>query len=163
MKNMLIGVSALLIAGAAQTATSQTTAPPAATPKAAPAATAAPKAAPAPPAAKELKPNCDKTCVVTVMVPAGCGSGIAVAPDPIVVAKGKSVDIQWKIIGDWKFDENGIYVHQGEEAFDRGKGGGSATFVIKHVNKKRATYKYDVNLVGKDGAKCSRDPTVVND
>lgn len=116
------------------------------------------------PATGDLKSNCDKSCVVTVTVPAGCGSGIDVSPDPVVVGKGATAQIEWKIVGDWAFAENGIFVHQAGEAFQRGKSvkAGGPSFALKNVNRKPATYKYDVNLVGKDGAKCSRDPTVVN-
>jgi len=114
------------------------------------------------PALAELKP-CEGKCVVTVTVPAGCGSGIAVAPDPIVVPKEKTAEIQWSIATKgWTFEDDGIVIHQSTEtAFGKGPAGAKATFTVKNTNRKTATYKYDINLKG-PGGRCSRDPTIVN-
>jgi hypothetical protein len=121
------------------------------------------------------KPNCTKKeCTVTIIVPAGCGSGIKVSPEPIVVGEKDTVDINWVIATKgWTFDNHGIQVHWGEAAFKVKSGRpGDRTFVMGHKNEKRAVYKYDINLVrtleekddkGKPKVeKCKLDPTVVN-
>jgi len=112
---------------------------------------------------RALPHNCTPSCVVTVIVPAGCGSGIRVAPDPIVVKKGQASTIRWNVTGRWQFDRDGIYVHQAGKAFvghERASDG--RTFTIQVNHGEAATWKYDVNLIGPDGAKCQLDPTVVN-
>jgi len=111
-----------------------------------------------------LRENCPGECTVVVTVPAGCGSGIRVAPDPIVVLKGRPTRITWKVHEPWEFNRtNGIYVHLGTPAFTglsrSGTDARSFTAVINHPN--RATFKYDINLEGPGGA-CRLDPTVVN-
>ena len=110
-----------------------------------------------------LTSNCTPGCVATVIVPAGCGSGIRVAPDPLVIEKGKKSTIKWNVTGQWKFDKlNGIFVHgagstfTGRELLDEGR---SFTVVINHPDP--AVFKYDINLVGPGGA-CRLDPTIVN-
>jgi hypothetical protein len=108
-----------------------------------------------------LMANCTPSCVVTVIVPFGCGSGIRVAPDPIVVKKGVDSKITWNVTGQWEFDPaNGIFIHNAGTAFTKHeRGANSFTVVINHPNP--AVFKYDVNLVGKSGT-CRLDPTVVN-
>jgi len=110
-----------------------------------------------------LKANCTPGCVATVIVPAGCGSGIRVAPDPIVVEKGKESTIKWNVTGQWEFDKaNGIFVHMGGSAFTGHKksvDGRSFTVVINHPSP--ATFKYDINLIGPGGT-CRIDPIIVN-
>jgi hypothetical protein len=108
-----------------------------------------------------LAPNCTPSCVVTVIVPFGCGSGIRVAPDPIVVKKGVDSKITWNVTGQWEFDKaNGIFIHNAGSAFSKHeKAANSFTVVVNHPNP--AVFKYDVNLVGKTGA-CRLDPTIVN-
>lgn len=119
-------------------------------------------------AAAPLAPNCKDQCTVKIFVPAGCGSGIKVAPDPIVVAPGATVTITWRIEGTkWEFDEkDGIYIHYAGETFAKdNKASGKGSFKFKNTNKKSQAYKYDVNLVdAKDPEKkkCTLDPTVVN-
>ena len=114
--------------------------------------------------AQTLKPNCESSCTVVITMSAGCGSGIKVAPDPIVVPPGATPTITWEIKADaWAFDDNGIFIHQAtSESFEKGPGGGK-TFKFKNFNNKNKprAYKYDINLKGPDG-KCKLDPTVVN-
>ena len=103
-------------------------------------------------------------CDVVITMSAGCGSGIKVAPDPIVVAKGATVDINWVISPElpWKFDDaNGIVIFQPDDAFKTVTKGGK-NFKINHKNKKPGAFKYDVNLVGPDGKPCKLDPTIVD-
>lgn len=110
-----------------------------------------------------LKANCTPGCTATVIVPFGCGSGIRVAPEPIVVEKGKQSTIKWNVTGQWEFDKaNGIFVHMGGSAFtghQKSADGRSFTVVINHPNP--AVFKYDINLIGPGGA-CRLDPTIVN-
>ena len=115
----------------------------------------------------DLPPNCgvdSGTCAVTVIVPGACGSGIYAFPDPIVVAAGKSVDIEWQVKGDWDFDGNdAIKIYQASGTTFTAKQNGGKTFKLKHTNSKPATYKYDINLIGsKTKEKCRIDPTIVN-
>ena len=108
-----------------------------------------------------LVANCTPSCVVTVIVPFGCGSGIRVAPDPIVVKKGVDSKITWNVTGQWEFDKtNGIFIHNAGAAFTKHeKAAQSFKVVVNHPTP--AVFKYDVNLVGKSGT-CRLDPTVVN-
>ena len=110
-----------------------------------------------------LTSNCTPSCTATIIVPFGCGSGIRVAPEPIVIRKGEKSTIKWNVTGQWKFDKaNGIFVHGSPPTFtghtladeDR-----SFTIVINHPDP--AVFKYDINLIGKTGA-CRLDPTIVN-
>jgi len=110
-----------------------------------------------------LRSNCTPDCVATVIVPFGCGSGIRVAPDPLVIEKGKESTIKWNVTGKWEFDKaNGIHVHGAGSTFtvrgihDKGR---SFTVVINHPDP--AVFKYDINLIGPGGA-CRLDPTIVN-
>ena len=111
-----------------------------------------------------LTANCTPNCTATIIVPFGCGSGIRVAPEPIVIRKGENSTIKWNVTGQWKFDKtNGIFVHGQPPTFtghaltddDR-----SFTVVINHPNP--AVFKYDINLVSKGGVACRLDPTIVN-
>jgi hypothetical protein len=112
-----------------------------------------------------LSLNCSGECTVLVTVPAGCGSGIRVAPDPIVVPKNRATRITWKVHAPWKFDRtSGVHVHMGSApsftGFERlGTDGDSFKVVINHGT--RATFKYDINLEG-PGGPCRLDPTIVN-
>ena len=111
-----------------------------------------------------LTVNCPGECTVWVTVPAGCGSGIRVSPDPIVTPKARPSRITWKVREPWEFDRSsGIFVHMGTPAFTglerSGADGRTFTAVINHPHQ--ATFKYDINLVGPGGA-CRLDPTVVN-
>jgi hypothetical protein len=108
-------------------------------------------------------PNCNERCEVVITMSAGCGSGIKVAPDPIVVAAGKSPEITWTIQNDaWAFDGSGIVVHQAGDAFDKGQLEGGRKLKIKHKNRRPATYKYDVMLKG-PGGQCKLDPVIINE
>jgi hypothetical protein len=115
-----------------------------------------------PPAPAEPRPNCNESCKVLITVSAGCGSGIKVAPDPIVVASGKEADITWEIVADgWTFDGPGIDIYQPGKAFSKGMASGSKKLTIKNYNRKAAVYKYDVVLKDKDGT-CRLDPIIIN-
>jgi hypothetical protein len=113
----------------------------------------------------EQEPNCKKECTVTIIVPAGCGSGIRVAPDPVTVGKLSKVEITWTIATPgWKFDANGIKFQLSELAKDAigdPKPDGK-NYKVTNDNKKAGIYKYDVNLEGPDNQPCKLDPTVVN-
>ena len=116
--------------------------------------------------AQTLTPNCAKSCVVVITMSAGCGSGIKVAPDPVVVPPGGDVDIEWRIdTAGWAFDSpNGIFIHQGGDAFGQGPTS-SRSNRFKHKNKGPRAFKYDVNLVDSskpDQPKCKLDPTIVD-
>jgi hypothetical protein len=119
------------------------------------------------PASAQLAVNCTKTsCEVTVIVPAGCGSGIHVAPDPIVVEKG-TVDITWIIRSSkgWVFEDNGIYVYNGAPVYTAKSKGGGDKFTVGSKTEQKGTYKYDITLTTKlgDATKaCKLDPTIVN-
>ena len=102
-------------------------------------------------------------CKVVVVVPNGCGSGIHVTPDPIVLEGKQTVTIEWTVGGGWGFDEKyGIFIRGAKvgDAFKPGKGAGNK-FTVTHINAGMAVFKYDVNLV-KGNEKCSLDPTIVN-
>ena len=117
-------------------------------------------------AADTLTPNCAKGCTVVVTMSAGCGSGIKVAPDPVVVPAGATVDISWEIVGEgWAFEGPGIFIHQAGSAFE-GAPGSSKKRGFKNKNTQPRAYKYDVILKdvrpGSGGGVCKLDPTVVN-
>lgn len=112
--------------------------------------------------AAQAQPNCVDRCEVVITMSAGCGSGIKVAPDPIIVPAGKAPDITWTVQNDaWAFDAGGIVIHNGGDAFDKAEGGGRK-LKIKNKNRKAATYKYDVILKG-PGGQCKLDPVIINE
>ena len=126
-------------------------------------------AQPTDPKADPPRGNCHDSCTVTVIVPAGCGSGIRVAPDPITVTRGNDTTITWNIVPasptGWKFDPTkGIFI-QGLDSYAKGRfAPGSVEphkFVIRHENKGAAAFKYDINLV-KGAERCSLDPVIVD-
>jgi hypothetical protein len=111
-----------------------------------------------------LNPNCTPgKCIVLITMSAGCGSGIKVAPDPIVVGPRQEVAITWQIKSPgWTFDDaKGILIQNPGKAFEKGAAGGGTEVTIKHKNEKPDVFKYDITLSG-DGGKCTLDPTVVN-
>ena len=113
----------------------------------------------------QTKP-CTTTCTVIITMSAGCGSGIKVAPDPIVVAKDATPTISWVIqADDWQFaPENGIVIQQATaDSFEKNKAGGGKNVKIKHFNNKKnpRAYKYDINLAGPGGI-CTLDPTILD-
>jgi hypothetical protein len=111
-------------------------------------------------AAKYPAPNCKEKCEVTVMVAGNsCGAGIAVAPEPIVTDSTAPVTINWKVIGDWEFDVNGINTAEGFTATKTKEG-----YTVTVSAKTKGVVPYEVNLVrkGKPSEKCSRDPTIIN-
>ena len=117
--------------------------------------------------------NCHNSCVVTVSLAAGCGSGIRVSLDPITVTSGNTTTITWNIVPasptGWRFAENGIAL-MGLDSFARGKfkpesTGSPHSVRMTHANTGPAAYKYDVNLVKGSGStleRCSLDPTIVD-
>ena len=108
-------------------------------------------------------PPCSGACTVVITMSAGCGSGIKVAPDPVVVPAGATAEITWMISAPgWAFDTNGITIQQPGKAFDKGSAGGGTKVTLKNKNEKAQAYKYDVNLVDGDKRKCKLDPTVIN-
>jgi hypothetical protein len=105
------------------------------------------------------------TCDVTVIVPAGCGSGIHVAPDPLLVANGAKITWTIRSSTAWKFENDGIKIHNGAAAFkSEGKGGGT-TFTATRVTGTPGIYKYDITLtteLGNPAKACKHDPTIIN-
>ena len=120
-------------------------------------------------AAQYATPNCTKgSCEATVIIPAGCGSGIKVAPDPITVDK-DDIDMTWVIRSKgWLFENNGIEVQGPKGPAFKGSGGGSPKYTVPNKNAKGAqngTYKYDINIyrmVGDKKETCKLDPIIVN-
>ena len=113
------------------------------------------------PAVAQLQPNCNERCEVVITMSAGCGSGIKVAPDPVVVGAGKSPEITWTVRAQaWQFEAEGIFFHQGEGAFKQASKEGKK-IKFRNTNSKPGTYKYDVILKGPEGV-CKLDPTVIN-
>lgn len=119
--------------------------------------------------------NCHNSCTVTVIVPAGCGSGIRVAPDPITVTRGNTTTITWNIVPasptGWKFDPVKGIVIQGIQDYTYAKGrfvkGPPArvsdhSFRVEHTNTGAAAFKYDINLIGPDSRPCLLDPTILD-
>jgi hypothetical protein len=144
-------------------------------PKAAPPAKPAASPAKPPTGSAAHAPNCNDKCVVTVIVPASCGSGIKVAPDPIVVGRDKTPSIYWNIVPadpkGWKFDPKkgieiqGIGEPSADGRFPKGPPVRDRTdhmFKVDHANKGAAAFKYDVNLIGPDGQPCQLDPTILD-
>jgi hypothetical protein len=117
--------------------------------------------------------NCHNSCVVTVSLAAGCGSGIRVSLDPITVTRGNTTTITWNIVPasptGWRFDANGIALI-GLDSYARGKfkpesTGNPHSVRMTHENTGPAAFKYDVNLVKGSGStleRCSLDPTIVD-
>ena len=121
--------------------------------------------------APPLTRNCQKTstaaCDVTIIIPAGCGGGVHVAPDPLVLGKDdKSVTWTIRSSGDWKFADGGITVWDAGKALQpNAKGGGKDSFALARagVAEKPVVYKYDISLVNaKTQEKCKHDPTIVD-
>ena len=114
--------------------------------------------------ATALEPNCASGCTVVITMSAGCGSGIKVAPDPVVVPPGATPTITWEIRAEaWAFDDEGIRIHQAGNAFEKAQGGGAKTLKLRNFNNKNKpqAYKYDVILKG-PGGRCVLDPTIVD-
>jgi len=117
-------------------------------------------------AQNQLTPNCNKTteedpCKIVITMSAGCGSGIKVTPDPIVVPRRTPVFIEWEIQTEaWAFEGPGIFIHQGERVMER-KTAGPKKLKVKNHNQGTATFKYDIILTGPGGV-CKLDPTIIN-
>jgi hypothetical protein len=111
-----------------------------------------------------LTPNCEKACTVIITMSAACGSGIKVAPDPVVVPPNAAPEITWSIQSDgWAFDGgNGIVIFPPGDAFEKGAGS-SKSVKFRHKNKEPRVFKYDVNMVDtRDNSKCKLDPNIVD-
>ena len=109
------------------------------------------------------QPNCNERCEVAITMAAGCGSGIKVAPDPIVVGKGASPEITWTVQNEaWVFDAGGIVIHQPGDAFDKSRPEGPRKLKIKHKNTRPGVFKYDVIIKG-PGGQCKLDPVIINE
>src|SRR5688572_5757125 len=119
------------------------------------------------PAANCKKPvDPEQACDVTVIVPAGCGSGIHVAPDPLIVEKGVK-KITWTIrsSGNWLFESGGIRIYDGSKAYRTDEKGGKTTFTMNRISDEPGMFKYDITLTTKPGdpnRACKHDPTVIN-
>ena len=119
------------------------------------------------------QPHCNGgICELTIIVPAGCGSGIQVAPNPVRIGGGSEVTtMKWVIRSKgWTFDTNGIEFDPASVHFKTESKAPAVdnlpTFTVtnKHTRAAPATglFKYDINLKGPDGGKCKHDPTVIN-
>ena len=115
--------------------------------------------------------NCHDSCVVTVNLAAGCGSGIRVSKDPITVTRGNTTTITWNFVPasdtGWKFAPNGIVI-RGLETYGKGKftkgppvRASDHSITVSHTNNGPAAFKYDINLV-KGADTCTLDPTIVD-
>jgi hypothetical protein len=93
-------------------------------------------------------------------MPADCGSGITVSPDPLVVKGAGSVKIEWTVLNPgWDLDS--IVLHgDGEKDFTKSAVKGK-TLTAETKARTGKLYKYDVT-VKKGEAKCTLDPTVMN-
>jgi hypothetical protein len=115
------------------------------------------------------EPTCKAACTVHIIVPAGCGSGIQVAPEPITVPARGAPFITWTIMTPgWSFGANGIDIvgitTYAARAFppDKENAKSATSIKLKHVHVGAAAYKYDINLVGPDKQPCKLDPTIVD-
>ena len=122
--------------------------------------------------------NCHDSCVVTVNLAAGCGSGIRVSLDPITVTRGNTTTITWNFVpadpNGWKFDRATGIVIQGldtyayaKERFPKGRPQATSdhSFQVVHTNNGPGAFKYDVNLVkgiAPNQQTCSLDPTIID-
>ncbi|HUP96538.1 MAG TPA: hypothetical protein VM073_01280 [Usitatibacter sp.] len=102
-------------------------------------------------------------CNAVIVLPSGCGGGIVVAPDPIRVVN-KAATINWRVVSPgWTFASNGIVVHASNPKLGTATKAGDTFTVTFDPAGPKASYKYDINLVGGEGkAPCSIDPTIVN-
>lgn len=112
-------------------------------------------------------PNClPPKCTVTVIVSGNsCAAGIAVSKDPIQNRIGTPVVIEWILPSDseWAFDGNrGIVVNMVDSNEITKEGSAASKFALRNKATRRATYKYDINLVHpQTGATCSLDPIIM--
>jgi len=110
-------------------------------------------------------PNvCTKSpCQVIIIMPADCGKGIAVAPDPLVIKTDGAATIEWRLMDDtWAFAANGIVIHDPSNDFQQAKPSGPGKkLAFGTKGKTGKTYKYDVNLT-KGGVTCTLDPSIMN-
>src|SRR5689334_18242467 len=100
----------------------------------------------APSSASAQAAACTKSpCKVVIVLPAGCGSGITVAPDPLIVKSDGPVEIQWTVMNDqWSLDgDNGIVIHGGDADFTK-SAAKDKSISAKTKGPKGKTYKYDV-------------------
>ena len=115
----------------------------------------------------KLTANCKSgtnNCKVVITMSAGCGSGIKVAPDPIVVEE-QNVTIVWVIQAkDWAFEGPGIVIQQAGDAFSPVKKESSTMTMAVNKGNRKGAFKYDINLrdTRPEGGVCTLDPTIVN-
>ena len=101
-------------------------------------------------------------CQAVIVIPAGCGGGITVAPDPIRAMGKAPVSITWKIVSPgWTFANEGIVVKLAGSKFKTASKAPDTFTLQFDPSGPDAVYKYDINLV-KAGAPCKVDPTIVN-
>lgn len=114
------------------------------------------------------KPNCTPdNCAPQISVSgAGCGGGITVSPDPLIVKKGQAVDIQWTVsTPGWSFAEPGIRINIPMDEFDASTAKLSADkkqAKVRNKASKQGSYKYDIVLVDAKKNSCTLDPTILN-
>ena len=112
-------------------------------------------------------PNClPPKCTVTVIVSGNsCAAGIAFSKDPIQNRIGAPVVIEWVLPSDseWVFDGNrGIVVNMVDSNEITKEGNATHKFAVRNKATRRATYKYDINLVHpQTSATCSLDPIIM--
>ena len=115
----------------------------------------------------KLPVNCKggaNNCKVVITMSAGCGSGIKVAPDPIVVEEA-NVNIVWVVQAPfWSFEDGGIFIHQANDAFAAPKKESSTMVLVLNKGNRKGAFKYDITLrdTRPNGGVCKLDPTIVN-
>ena len=117
-------------------------------------------AVPAAPSLAQPSPsNCTtSTCKIVIVMPADCGSGITVSPDPLVIKSAGKVTIEWTVLNpEWDLDD--IFIHNGAPFAKSPIKGKTLTATIEKRDGKQ--YKYDVKLKKGEG-KCKLDPTIMN-
>jgi hypothetical protein len=126
-----------------------------------------------PPVPADLKGCSDRPggrgCKVTLTVQGSGDPGCKITADPYhrgVFKNYKKKFIEWNIAtADWQFDANGIDFGNNSQ-FSDGSGTGTAQYKVKDQNDATAPkqHPYKINLKHKTtGARCTKDPTVVND
>ena len=99
------------------------------------------------------------TCKIVIVMPADCGSGITVSPDPLVIKSTGPVTIEWTVLNpDWELED--IFIHNGAP-FVKGPVNRGKTLAAKIEKRDGKQYKYDVKLKKGEG-KCKLDPTIMN-
>ena len=112
------------------------------------------------PVLPSASPCSGPTCNVVIVVPADCGSGITVAPDPLVLGGTGSITVTWTVLTpEWNLED--ITINEGKGIPKSGVNDNkSQTATFSKRDGKR--YKYDVKLAKDRTTKCKLDPTIVN-